>query len=1108
MSESNPVILLVEDDQDHAELFTANLKLTCYANAPVHYRTRFAEALDFLQGQHADVVLLDLSLPDSTISDTLSRLGQLTGFCPVIVSSSLDDKNIILDVINRGADDCLPKLEINDVLLERAIRFALDRWRLRSELAASDTQLRLINAKLQSTNEFLESKVEERTQALRNSLDKLQAAASAGIVGVWDWDIPNDHLVWDSVMYTLYGTREKDWGCAYQAWAKTIHPEDKTYAEGEIQAALRGEREYAPEFRIIWSDGSVHFIKAAARTTFDADGKPLRMIGVNYDQTAQKNIEQALNEERAHLTTLIETIPDLVWLKNVDGIYLSCNRRFEKFFGAPVEQIIGKTDYDFLDKELANLFRENDRKVIEARGQSINEEQFTFAEDGHIEILETIKTPMVDSEGKLIGVLGIGHDITQRKQMQDELAASETRLAAILATTGECVKLVARDGTVVSINRAGLELIEADTPDAVINHCIYEVIAPEHRQAFQEFTESICDGGAGGHLQFQIIGLKGTRRWMETHAVPFAPPEGGERLKLAFLVDISERKIAESKLSLAASVFSHAREGILITDQNATIVDVNETFTQITGYSREEAIGQNPRILQSGRHSKDFYSTLWDSLIEKGHWCGEFWNRRKDGEVFAELVTISAVYDAIGQVSNYVGLFNDITPMKMHQAELEHIAHFDGLTSLPNRLLLSDRLNQALIHSQRRELSLAVLYLDLDGFKAVNDQYGHEVGDQLLIAVSTRMKDSLREGDTLARMGGDEFVAVLVDLEQTTDYEPILFRLLKAASAPVQIDEVILTVSASIGVTLSPRNGIEPDQLIRQADQAMYQAKQSGKNRHHLFDLDFDQQIKIQLNTLESISKALSQNEFVLYYQPKIVINTGQVVGVEALIRWNHPEQGILLPAAFLPLIHDHPLSIELGEWVINTALKQLEIWHEAGLDIPVSVNIGARQLLQGNFVNRLTDILSAHPGIMPSYLELEILETSALKDLNLSTDVMHACHKLGVRFALDDFGTGYSSLTYLRFLPADVIKIDQTFVRDMLNDQEDHHIVQAVVELARTFRRSVIAEGVETIEHGNALIRLGCEYAQGYAIAKPMPGNEFQSWVSSWKPEASWLAI
>lgn len=819
--------------------------------------------------------------------------------------------------------------------------------------------------------------------------------------------------------------------------------------------------------------------------------------------------EEALHQSEETFRKLFADSADAILLIDTKGVFVECNQAALDLLKMTREQFLLSPP-----SRISPEYQPNGRRSAESAPEMIalaytkGLHRFDWvcinAEGGEFIVEVSLMPIMIHGQTMLHTTW---RDVTQRKKIEEELAASEAHLRAILATTKECVKLVARDGTLISINQAGLELIEADTPDVAINHCIYKLMAPEYRHAFKEFNERICDGDAGGSLEFEIIGLKGTRRWMETRAVPFSPPEGGERLQLAFTEEITERKIVESKLRLAASVFTHAREGILITDKNATIVDVNQTFSDNTGYSREEAIGQNPRMFQSGRQSKDLYALMWNSLIEKGYWYGELWNRRKDGEEYAELITISAVYDANRQVSHYVGLFSDITPMKAHQEQLEHIAHFDALTSLPNRLLFSDRLQQALIQSQRRERSLAVAYLDLDGFKDVNDRYGHEVGDELLIAVSTHMKDALREGDTLARMGGDEFVAVLVDLEYAMDYESVVSRLLHAASAPIRIGDTILNVSASIGVSLSPRDGIEPDQLIRQADQAMYQAKQSGKNRYQLFDIEFDQLVKSQTETLDGIRQALVRKEFVLYYQPKVGMSTGEVIGAEALIRWNHPERGILSPAAFLPLIQDDPISVELGEWVIEAALTQVEEWHSAGLDMPVSVNIGARQLQQSHFVTRLSETLAAHPGVLPSCLELEILETNALEDLNLSTEVMDACHKLGVRFALDDFGTGYSSLTHLRYLPTDVIKIDKTFVRDMLTDQEDRHIVKAVVELAKTFGRSVIAEGVETVEHGNALIELGCEHVQGYAIARPMPASELQSWLNTWKPEASWLA-
>jgi diguanylate cyclase (GGDEF)-like protein len=421
---------------------------------------------------------------------------------------------------------------------------------------------------------------------------------------------------------------------------------------------------------------------------------------------------------------------------------------------------------------------------------------------------------------------------------------------------------------------------------------------------------------------------------------------------------------------------------------------------------------------------------------------------------------------------------------------------------------LADRLGQGLLQCQRRQTSLAVAFLDLDGFKAVNDNHGHDVGDHLLITLAQRMKAALREGDTLARIGGDEFVAVLVDLDGVHACEPVLTRLLQAAADPVTVDTIVLQVSASIGVTLYPQDGSEADLLMRHADQAMYQAKQAGKNRYHLFDIAHDVASQSLRDSLESVRGALERREFVLHYQPKVNMRTGAVIGVEALIRWQHPQRGLLAPGEFLPIIEDHPLSVDVGEWVLASALVQMSHWQAQGLKLPVSVNVGARQLQDSNFTGRLTELLAAHPDIPGHYLELEILETSALQDIAQVSEVMRTCQALGVGFALDDFGTGYSSLTYLKRLPAEMLKIDQSFVCDMLTDPDNLAIVQGVIGLAKAFGRNVIAEGVETTAVGEVLLPMGCELAQGFGIARPMPADEIPGWVARWRPDARWTGM
>ena len=544
----------------------------------------------------------------------------------------------------------------------------------------------------------------------------------------------------------------------------------------------------------------------------------------------------------------------------------------------------------------------------------------------------------------------------------------------------------------------------------------------------------------------------------------------------------------------------------MITAADGTIVDVNETFTRITGYPREEVLGKNPRLLSSGRQDTSFYADLWSDLENKGYWSGEVWNRRKNGEVFAEMQTISVVRDKQGKTQSYVALFSDITSIKENQHKLEHIAHFDALTNLPNRVLLADRLHQSMAHALRRHQRLAVAYLDLDGFKSVNDTYGHEAGDRLLVGLSANLKQVLRDGDTLARMGGDEFVVVLVDLDDVSGSRPVLNRLLLAAAQPVQVGTELLKVSASLGVTFYPQaEEVDGEQLLRQADQAMYQAKQAGKHRYHVFDSEQDRALRGHHESLEQIRLGMASNEFVLFYQPKVDMRKGVVTGAEALIRWQHPSRGLLAPAKFLPFIEDDPLSLALGEWVIETALAQMDTWRAAGMSIPISVNVGARQLQQPGFFQRLRELLAQHPKVRPGDLELELLETSALEDLASVSQLIENCRDIGVSFALDDFGTGYSSLTYLKRLPVALLKIDQGFVRDMLDDPDDLAILDGVIGLSQAFRREVIAEGVETAEHGEMLLRMGCDKAQGYGIARPMPAHELPAWKEMWQPDPSW---
>ncbi len=704
-------------------------------------------------------------------------------------------------------------------------------------------------------------------------------------------------------------------------------------------------------------------------------------------------------------------------------------------------------------------------------------------------------------------------NISERKEAEKALAEVNEELnrnSEFLSRTNEMAKVGGWEFDVINNNhywtRETYRIHEVDPSVELGLDMGISFYAPKVQLKILGAIEACIKNGEEYDLEVPFITATGRHLWVRTKGFAHTENDKVTRLRGSFQ-DVTEHHLAQEKVQLAASVFESSREGIMITEDDGTIIEVNGAFSNITGFMKEEVIGKNPRILSSGIQDKAFYVSMWLSLKEKGHWYGEIWNRRKDGEVYAEMLTITTVYSKDGGAIRYAALFSDITFIKEHEKQLEHIAHFDALTGLPNRVLLADRLHQAMSQVKRRKQKLAVVFLDIDGFKGVNDNYGHEAGDHLLIILASRMKEALREGDTLSRMGGDEFVAVLVDLERLEQSQPMLDRLLAAAAEPVLFEGARLQVSASIGVTFYPQEeGIDADQLQRQADQAMYQAKQNGKNRYHLFDEVQDRINRGHHESIERIRLAFNNNEFKLYYQPKVNMRTGKVVGAEALIRWQHPQNGLLAPADFLPVIENHVLCVSIGEWVIETALAQMEEWFKVGLDIPVSVNVGARQLQQSDFINRLRYILEKYPQVQANCLQIEVLETSALEDMRQISKIIEACSQMGVLFSLDDFGTGYSSLTYLKRLAVAELKIDQSFVRNMLDDPEDMAILEGVIGLANAFRLKVIAEGVETEEHGKMLLQLGCEMAQGYGIARPMLADKIPHWSATWESPLSWV--
>ncbi|QXI30267.1 putative bifunctional diguanylate cyclase/phosphodiesterase [Pseudomonas vanderleydeniana] len=552
----------------------------------------------------------------------------------------------------------------------------------------------------------------------------------------------------------------------------------------------------------------------------------------------------------------------------------------------------------------------------------------------------------------------------------------------------------------------------------------------------------------------------------------------------------------------AAAIFSE-------TDLNGRITYVNEPFCTISGYSREELLGQNHRLLNSGFHPAEFFTDMWRTLALGQVWKGEVCNRAKDGSLFwLESTMVPLLDEVTGRVRKYLSIRFDVSEKQRLLHTLQWRVGHDVLTGLPNRAFLSELLNQSLEYARREQIPLAVCMLDLDGFKAINDSYGHASGDALLVEVAARLRGVMRGEDVVARLAGDEFVLILRYVRNSQELRAALQRVLWALAAPYSLHQQEVHVHASIGVTLFPEDDEDAETLLRHADQAMYMAKQGGRNRFQLFDVSLDQEIRATYQTVELLRQALAADELRLVYQPKVNLRSGQVVGFEAQVCWQSPQRGLLESHEFLPLVAQTEVIGEIGEWAIERVLVQIRDWLRAGFEWPVSLDVAARHFQRADFVPRLRSLLARYVEVPAWMLDLEIVESVAIENIQRVSQCLHACQALGVRFSLDDFGTGYSSLSYLKRLPTETIKIDPSFVRDILHDQDDLALTTAIIGLARAFGREVVAEGLETAEQGQLLVSLGCDVAQGQFIARPMGATQVPGWVRAFAPSPLWRAL
>lgn len=798
------------------------------------------------------------------------------------------------------------------------------------------------------------------------------------------------------------------------------------------------------------------------------------------------------------LDTLIEAIQQPLAVVAPDGRLQSSNSAFRgafaRLYGCTVEA------GDVICQRMGQQSRDAERG-LGLLERALGGESFSAAVefgDARIgrELYEVFLGPVRAADGSVVGVAFSALDITERTRAEALLRESEQRFRDLAANLpGAAYQWVARadgSGNFLWVSpRLGelFGLTEAQLADPLT------FIHPDDRRRWLDSIEKSRATGGVWNFEGRLQRADGSIKWWQGISRPSRVTDA-EIVYNGVMLDITDRKIAEHELRLAANVFESSKEAVMIMDAGRTVVSVNRAFTGVTGLRREEVIGAAPVVLESGRHDAMFLESLWTAAQEDGGWEGELWLRRRDQLVFPAWTRLSAVRDESGVVTHYIGIFEDISERKAQEARIHHLAQHDFLTGLPNRALLEDRMRKALPLAQRTASRLAVLFLDLDRFKIINDSLGHQMGDQLLKQVARRLAGCVRAADTVSRQGGDEFVLLLQDLDEPDDVAAVARKVLEVIAEPFSIDGMNLSVTPSIGIAVYPEDGTEFPVLLKNADAAMYHAKAVGRNNYQFFTADMNARVLERVDIEARLRRALAGDEFHLHYQPRIDLATGRIAGLEALLRWTDPDLGEMPADRFIPVAEESGLIISVGEWVIAEVCRQCAAWRgDPRFDVPVSVNVSAVQFRQRGLEQAIETAL-ADSGIPAAKLELELTESAIIEDVEQARGMLERLKARGIRLSVDDFGTGYSSLAYLRRLPIDRLKIDRSFVNDVTDDPEDAVITTAIIGMARTLGLRTLAEGVETPAQLAFFRERGCDEAQGYLLARPMPPDALLAWL------------
>jgi len=820
------------------------------------------------------------------------------------------------------------------------------------------------------------------------------------------------------------------------------------------------------------------------------------------DETRQ--LAQAMNAMSAEvrrreneLTDIVENIPEMIFVKDARDLrFVRFNRVGEELLGVDRASLLGRNDLELFPTEQAEAFRRRDWEVLR-EGRMVEVEDEPIDTPSGQRLLRTRKLPIYGPDGKARYLLGIAEDVTERRR--DEMRLRE---AQRVARMGEW-ELDLDTGVAVWPEQTrrilGVGMDEPAGLETLRRHC-----HPEDWSCIEGALAKVRAGTGDYDVEFRLCQPEGEVRSVHSRAQLDRDRHGVPRRLVGVVQDVTERVHNEERQRLADAVFENTTEAVIVTDAEGRILRVNPAFTQITGYESGQVLGHDPRLLKSGRHDETFYTRMWQSLSSEGHWRGEIWNRRRDGSVFPAWQTISAVHDHGGVLRQYVSLMSDITPLKEIQQRLDYMAYHDALTGLPNRHLLSDRLEHAIIRARREGELVGVLFLDLDRFKNINDSLGHPLGDELLRAVSERLVSAVRESDTVARLGGDEFVVVAETVEDEARLAVLADKLLAVFHRPFQVQGHELSVDASVGISVFPVDGEESAILLRNADTAMYRAKASRRNSYVFYTAELTERASAKVRMEMELRHALARGELNLAFQPQIDLAGERVVGLEALLRWDSEKLGVVSPAEVIPLAEETRLILPIGRWVLEQACREFVSLRAAGQRIDrIAVNVSPVQIQQGDLVEIVEAVL-ADTGMPAEWLEIEVTEAAFMLDPELAVETLNRIHERGVQVAVDDFGTGFSSLAYLKEFPVNRLKIDQSFVRDMLDNGDDLAIVRSVIALGRSLDLDVIAEGVETTRHVERLREDGCKEGQGYLFSAPLHAQALREWLARWSGQAA----